>query len=325
MTFTRPQLLVVLPALALGLAGCGDSGSGAQAADDGTISILASTNVYGDVAAAVAGDLAQTTSIITSSAQDPHEYEATARDRLAVEDADVVIENGGGYDTFVDTMLDDAGGDPVVLTASEISGLMPGEEDHADEDHGEEDHGEEDHEGHDHVEGFNEHVWYDLHTAEKVAEDLSGQLGELDPDNAAAYESNAADFVAQIEGLERSAEDLRPTAEGRGVAITEPVPLYLLEEVGLDNETPEQFSEAVEEGTDVPPRVLQEMLDLIDGGDVAVLAYNAQTADETTEQVRAAAEDAGIPVVDFTETLPEGMSYVEWQQSNLDDLAAALG
>jgi zinc/manganese transport system substrate-binding protein len=222
-----------------------------------------------------------------------------------------------------------------VLSAVEISGLAPEEgedehaheEEHSDEEHSEEGHSheEEGHEGHDHIEGFNEHVWYDFHTVEKLAEEISHELGELDPDNASTYEENYQAFAEQVEELEASAGELRSTAEGQGAAITEPVPVYLLAEVGLENLTPEEFSEAVEEGADVPPRVLQETLDLMDSGDVAVLAYNAQAEDATTEQVRAAAEAAGVPVVDMTETLPEGQTYLEWQQSNLDALAAALG
>ena len=102
--------------------------------------------------------------------------------------------------------------------------------------------------------------------------------------------------------------------------------MYLLDAVGLVNHTPDAFSEAVEEGADVPPRVLKETLGLFGGPeDIAVLAYNAQTADATTEQIRAAAEAADVPVVEFTETLPQGKSYVAWQHDNLDRLATALG
>jgi len=314
-------MLAVLPIAALALAGCADDANNTDSGSgEAAISIVASTNVYGDIAHAVAGDLATVTSIITSSTQDPHEYEASAQDRLAVEEADLVIKNGGGYDPFIDTLLEGGSG-AVVLDAVEISGLAPeaGEDDHGDED----EHADE--EGHDHIEGFNEHVWYDFHTVEKVAEEISHELGELDPDNSSTYQSNYEAFAEQIEGLESVAADLKATADGKGVAITEPVPLYLLGAVGLVNHTPEEFSEAVEEGGDVPPRVLQETLDLFKDGEIAVLAYNSQTADATTEQVRSAAEAAGVPVVDFTETLPEGQSYVEWQQANLDNLAAALG
>lgn len=320
----RPnRALPTLAALAIGLsalAGCSDD---PDAGSDGELNIVASTNVYGDIAAAVAGDLATVTSVITSAAQDPHEYEASAQDRLAIEDADIVIENGGGYDSFVDTLLESTENDPVVISAVDTSGLAPEDDEHVDEeDHAEEDHAEED--GHHHIEGFNEHVWYDLHAVEKIAAEISHELGEVDPDNASTYEENYEAFAGDIAALEAEVEDLRTTAEGSHAAITEPVPVYLLDEVGLENLTPEEFSEAVEEGADVPPRVLQETLDLFGEEEIAVLAYNSQTADETTEQVKAAAEDAGVPVLEFTETLPEGMSYVEWQQANVDNLAQVL-
>ncbi|OYX54790.1 MAG: ABC transporter substrate-binding protein, partial [Micrococcales bacterium 32-70-13] len=105
---------------------------------------------------------------------------------------------------------------------------------------------------------------------------------------------------------------------------TEPVPAYLLAELGFDDETPEEFSEAIEEGADVPPLALQEVLDLIASGEVRLLAYNEQTASPETERVRAAAEAAGIPVVSFVETLPDGEDYVSWMRANIEAVAAAL-
>ena len=92
------------------LAGCAAT---PPAEDDGTIRIVASTNVYGDLAMTIGGDLVSVTSIITSAAQDPHSYEASAQDQLALSRADLVIENGGGYDPFIDTLLDAAGSSAV--------------------------------------------------------------------------------------------------------------------------------------------------------------------------------------------------------------------
>jgi len=323
----RPPLTLTLGAAAvLVLAGCGSTGSAADGPDasDG-VTIVASTNVYGDVAQAIAGDDVEVTSIIDSASQDPHEYEATAQDLVAVNDADVVLENGGGYDPFVDTMLERIDSDPAVITAVDVSGLLPegaGEEHSHEHEEGEDhDHAEE---GHEHVEGFNEHVWYSYAAMDAVAKDLADQLAGIDPDNATTYQDNYAAFADQIGGLDDAVSQVATDADGRGVAITEPVPLYLLDALGLENQTPEEFSEAVEEGADVPPRVLQETLDTLADDDVALLAYNEQTADDTTERVRAAAETDGVPVVDFTETLPDGMSYVEWQQANIDGVAAAL-
>ena len=321
MTSTSKRLAAPALLLTLALAGC--SGQQPQSNDgDGDISVIASTNVYGDIAASVAGDSAKVTSFITNPAQDPHEYEASAQDRLALDKADVVVKNGGGFDPFMDALLESGDAQPAILDAVEISGLAPHADEHTEGHEGEQD---ADEDGHAHIEGFNEHVWYDFDTMARVAKALGAELSELDPDHAREYGANVTAFTKSIGALKLAAQKVTASANGRGVAITEPVPVYLLEAVGLVNHTPDAFSEAVEEGADVPPRVLKETLDLFGGSeDIAVLAYNAQTADGTTEQIRAAAEAADVPVVDFTETLPTGKSYVAWQQNNLDRLAEAL-
>lgn len=294
--------LALIAAAALTLAGCAAE---TPASDDSTLTVVASTNVYGSIAQTVGGDLVTVTSLITSSGQDPHSYEASAQDRLAISRADVVIENGGGYDPFIDQLLGDS--TARVITAVDEEGA-----DHAEDD------------GHGHIEGLNEHVWYDLHAMEDFAEDLAGVLGELDAANAATYTANADAFAAEVDALAERAHGLEAGHDGQGVAVTEPVPLYLLEEVGLVNLTPEAFTEAIEEGADVPPTALQETLDVIGGGDVVLLAYNSQTASAETERVREAAEAAGIPVVDFTETLPDGEDYLSWMTANLDAIESAL-
>ncbi|WP_395638239.1 metal ABC transporter solute-binding protein, Zn/Mn family [Pseudolysinimonas sp.] len=324
-----PALTAATVLAAAGLAGCAAS----PASDDSALTVVASTNVYGDIAARIAGSGIEVRSIITSAAQDPHSYEASAQDQLAVSDADLVIQNGGGYDAFMETLLDASGNDSVlVLDAVEISGLAPegddehAEEEHADEDeHADEEHAEEDgHDGHDHIEGFNEHVWYSFEAMDALAEEIAEHLGELDAANAATYTANYESFATDLAALEERAHELHEGFEGTGVAITEPVPLYLLAELGFDNLTPDEFSEAIEEGTDVPPLVLDETLELFRSGAVGLLAYNEQTAGAETEEVRAAAEAAGIPVVSFTETLPDGADYLSWMTDNIDAVANAL-
>lgn len=328
--------LVLASATGLALAGCA---APAEPASAEGLSIVASTNVYGDIAASIAGDLATVTSIIDSPAIDPHSYEASAQDQLAIAGADLVIENGGGYDPFVDTLVEGSETGAVVITAATIAGIEDdhghNDEAHADEAGAEGDaHAEEEGEahadekpaddGHGHVEGVNEHVWYDIHVMEEVAAEIAAALAELDADNAADYEANLAGWMEELETLEGELEAAAAQLGGGGVAATEPVPAYLLAELGFDDETPEEFTEAIEEGSDVPPLALQQTLDLIAGGDVALLAYNEQTASPETERVRAAAEEAGIPVVSFVETLPEGEDYVSWMRANIEAVVEAL-
>ena len=358
-TTAESSLMRLLPtfalasAAALALAGC--SGAGAPSDDSGLVRVVASTNVYGDIAASVGGDLVDVTSIISNQSQDPHSYEATARDQLALSKAQLVIENGGGYDPFIGALLDGSDNpDVVIVSATEVSGqdddddvatddLAIGDtqtddaatddaatddmatDDMATDDMATDDMATDDTGGHDHIEGVNEHVWYSLDTMGHVAEEIARELADIDPENAAAYESNYEAFAAQLDTLEARADAIAVTAAGRGAAITEPVPLYLLLEVGLDNRTPEAFSSAIEEGSDVAPAVLRETLDLFESDTVALLAYNQQTAGAETEQVREAAEAAGVPVVSFAETMPEDDDYIGWMSMNLDAIETALG
>lgn len=114
--------------------------------------------------------------------------------------------------------------------------------------------------------------------------------------------------------------------DGQQVAVTEPVPLYLLDAAGLRNATPGEFSEAAEEGTDPPAAVLTETVALFTSKAVKVLVANGQAESASTRQVEQAATTAGIPVVRVTETLPPGVAdYVSWQTQQIDALATALG
>jgi zinc/manganese transport system substrate-binding protein len=291
---------MVLPriaALALCLAACGP----AAAADD-RVQVVASTNVYADLVKRIGGDRVSVTSFITDPSQDPHSYQANARNQLAIRDAKLVVENGGGYDDFMDTMLAAAPmTDRQVLNAVELSGHTKPDGDE-----------------------LNEHVWYDFPTVESLTDHVADTLAVLDPTHADAFHRNAAGLRVELRLLEQREAGLRARDAGQSVAITEPVPLYLLAACGLSSATPGEFSEAIENGTDVPVAVLEQTLDLFRDHKVRALVYNEQTSGPQTEQVRSEAQRDGVPVVGVTETLPHEMSFVQWMSHNLDALEAAL-
>ncbi len=283
------------------VAGCssGDSGNAQNAGGDERVSVVASTNVYGDIARQIGGDDVSVTSIISDPAQDPHSFEADTRTKLAISRADVVIKNGGGYDDFVTSMA--KGSKATVLDAVTVSGKKApagGE--------------------------LNEHVWYDFPSMRALAGRLAEALGKADPAGRAAFTANAAKFDSSLAQLETTEARIAAAHRGEGVAITEPVPLYLLQACGLVNRTPAEFSEAVEEGEDVPVGVLNETLNLFKNKRVALLAYNEQTSGAETERVEKAARDNGVAVVPVTETLPAGKTYLTWMQANLAAVQAAL-
>jgi len=293
-------------ALLLSLSACGSSSAGSPASSAGggaALTVVASTNVYGDVVKQIAGDKVRVTSIISDPDADPHPYEANSRTQLELAKADVVIENGGGYDDFVATMLKAAGNsDATVLNVVGISGRTApagGE--------------------------LNEHVWYDFPTVEKLVTRLVTVLSAADPAGAPAFTSGATAFTRKLRKLEATEAAIDKAHAGAGAAITEPVPLYLLEACGLVDKTPGEFSEAIEEGTDVPAGVLARTLALFSQKKVALLAYNEQTSGPETEKVLAAAEAGGVAVVPVTETLPAGQDYVSWMTGNLTAIQTALG
>ncbi|MFJ3617494.1 metal ABC transporter solute-binding protein, Zn/Mn family [Streptomyces iakyrus] len=304
MSLSTSRRLALLTGASLALlAGCGSSSDSADAkSGPARVAVVASTNVWGDIARRVGGDRVDVTSVISDPDQDPHSYEADPQNQLALSKAKVVVENGGGYDDFVDRMLKSGHNDSAeVVNAVEVSGETAPKG------------GE-----------LNEHVWYDFPTVAKVADRISAALAKADPGDAGAFEKNAAAFKAKLAPLEAAEARIKKAHAGEGVAITEPVPLYMTEASGLVNRTPAQFSEAIEEGDDVSPRVLQESLALFSGKKVKVLVYNEQTSGPQTEKAEAAAKAAGIPVVPVTETLPKGKDYLGWMTGNVDALASAL-
>lgn len=291
------------------LAGCGGSSGSGSADDDAAhspaaatvIPVVASTNVYGDMAERIGGGKVQVTSVISDPDQDPHSYEASTQNRLALSKAKVVIENGGGYDDFIDRMLKSGDSSAEVINAVKVSGKTApagGE--------------------------LNEHVWYDFPTVAKLAERIAAALAKADPADAATFTKNAEGFEEKLKPLEQKEARIKADHGGERVAITEPVPLYLLQAAGLENATPEEFSEAIEEGGDVSARTLQETLALFSGKKVKALVYNEQTSGPQTEKAEQAAKAAGIPVVPVTETLPHGKDYLGWMTANVDALASAL-
>lgn len=268
---------------------------GSDSEDNDGLSIVASTNVWGSIATAVAGPDVPVTSIITDPAADPHSFETSAADTAKISDADLVVFNGGHYDEFIEKAI--AGKDKRTVEAFEE---RPDKSDD------------------------NEHVWYDITTVAAVADRIATELGELDADNAAAYTERAVTFKNQLIGISTITGTIATQHPNAPVAQSEPLAHYLLLAAGAEDKTPHEFQEAIEQETDPSPAAVAATRDLITGKQVKAFVYNTQTTDKITQDLRTAAQNAGIAIVEVTETLPEGVDYVQWQTANAKALAAAL-
>ena len=283
------KLVSLALAAVLAFAGCAP----AEQPIDGKIKIVASTNVWGDVAKSVGGDLVEVTSIIDDANKDPHSYEATARDQLAVEKSNLVIANGGGYDDFIEKMVESAGNKRIFRVASAVTAVAWQE---------------------------NEHLWYSISAVGEVSYALAQALAELDPDNAATFTKNADTYVEGLTGIAAVYGEVRNRTQGLTYFGTEPLADWLLADLGFVNKTPAEFSEAVENETDVAPAVMKKSLDLISNGSIKYLVINAQTENSQVKQIVDAASKAGVRAVKLSEVLPKGIGYVEWMGQNLISL-----
>jgi zinc/manganese transport system substrate-binding protein len=250
--------------------------------------------VWGDVALWIGGGSVQVTSIIESFNQDPHSYEASARDQLAVNEADLVLANGGGYDSFMNTLA----------AAANVEEVLYAYVDQA---------------------AGNEHVWYNFHVVADFATRITERLSIIDPENASEYETNLSLFLDQIDLLENQATVLSSSIQGQTFISSEPVAEYLLAELKLENLTPASFSQAIEEEMDASPKDLLEIENLIENGEVNLLVVNPQTLSSQIAKIGNLAQDNGINTVALSELLPEGQRYFEWMESNILAIEQALG
>lgn len=341
MSWRRPLTVLLSAALAVSLGACssaesGASGAGDESTGDAAVHVVTTTNVYASIVQEIGGDAVSAQPVITSGAQDPHSYEATARDRLAVQKADLVVLNGGGYDDFMTTLAEASGkNQESVVNAAEVSGLdgadeSTAEHEHSTDEHNTDEHGTDEHctdsqsaEGHEHEHGdFNEHVWYSLDAMRALGNTIAEKLGALAPEHADDFAANANDFVGRIDKLQDRVSAMRPAFNGKTVAETEPVSAYLLEDAGLQNQSPSEFIAAMENQQDVSPALMKSMKDLLDVKVVLALVINSQVSTPQIEQLAAQARSLETPVLSFGETIDGDLSYVEWMGANIEQLAA---
>jgi zinc/manganese transport system substrate-binding protein len=298
----RPALATAaLAATALGLAAGAGSGAGAatETGAPAVVHVVAAENFWGNITSQLGGRDVKVTSLITNPNADPHLFETDAADAATLAQAQVVVENGAGYDTWMSSLLSADGGSPRVVNAANVL----------------------------HITGSdpNPHLWYDIPRVPTVAAAIATALEKAAPQDAAMFKANLSTFDASLTPIDATLATLKAKFHNVPVAYTERVPGYALAVAGLDVVTPSGFARAVEDGSDPSPADTLAMQRLLDDRDINVLLYNVQTVTPVTTQIRALARQHDIPVVGVSETMPAGVAtYQQWQQSQLTALLHAL-
>ena len=311
----RPRVAATLGTIvvsALGLAACSSntsstggsataSGPSPATAKTAPISVVASTNVWGDIAKQVGGEHVDVTSILSDPNTDPHEFEASAKTAAALSKAQFVVENGLGYDDFMTKLLAASpNSSRLVLNAADAMKFS----------------------GKD----ANPHIWYDIAAVPEVANAVADQLGKLDPADSATFTANAKAFDDSLTPISTAIADIKAKHAGAPVGYTERVPGYLMETAGLTLATPASFAQSIEDGTDPSVADNAAMDAAISGKTIKVLLYNGQVTSPATDAVKKLAQANNIPIVGVTETLPPtDKDFQSWQLRQIADLSTALG
>lgn len=304
-------LLLVGPLLLAGCAGGADEASAppsdAPPCPTSPVEVVVSVDQWGDIVSELGGACANVTTLLASSSVDPHDYEPSPADAAKFEGAQLVVVNGGHYDEWASKLAAGSAPDAAVIDAVAVGD--PG-------------HGKE---GHDHDEG-NPHVWYRPATVTAVADAVTAELTKLSPAASDYFTERRSAFGADLTPYEDSIAKIKAAASGRTYAATEWVFDDMAAALGLQNKTPAGYQAAAQNESDPSPGDLDALLGLLRDKGVDVLIFNSQTQGSVPDQIRSAAESAGVPVVEVTETVAPGAdSFEAWQVDQLTSLAKALG
>lgn len=263
------------------------------------LQVVAAENFWGSLVSQLGGSHVQVLSIVSDPNADPHEYESNTSDARAVSSADYVIENGAGYDSWMDKLLS-AGGNPTqkVLNVASLLGKQDGD---------------------------NPHMWYSPSYVNTVITQIEQDLISLDPGDTSYFQAQYKALQSNLAEYQNRIAAIKQQYGGTQVASTESIFAYLADAAGLNLVSPPAFIDAVAEGNDPPAASVVEFESQLKSSKIRVLVYNEQTVTPLTQNMKALAANENIPVIGVTETIqPPDASFEEWMNAEILNLQNAL-
>ena len=292
---------MVLTVAAAVLTACSSgSGTAPAANSSATITAVGAENEYANVIGQVGGKYVHVSAIESNPNTDPHTFEASASVANLIASAGLVVQNGLGYDTYMNKIEAAApSSGRKVIDVQHLLGLPDSTP--------------------------NPHLWYKPSTMPAVAEAVAADLSALQPAHRAYFAAKAAAFKASLQPWYHAIAQFKARYPGTPVATTEPVGDYLLQAAGTRNLTPFAFQADIMNGVDPAPQYVSLQDGLFSGHKVKVFLYNQQVTDSLTASFLATAHRDGIPVVGVYETMPEpGYDYQSWMLAETAALQRAV-
>jgi zinc/manganese transport system substrate-binding protein len=294
----RPMFVAVIAigGLAVTVAGCGSSNA---TAGKGRIVAVGAENEYANVISQIGGKYVSVAAIMSNPNTDPHTFEASPSVAQKVSAAKLVVQNGVGYDTFMNK-IESASSDSSrkVIDVQTLLGLPDSTP--------------------------NPHLWYKPTTMRKVATTLVKDLSALAPAHRAYFAANARRFEASLNPWRNAIAAFKRQHPGTPVATTEPVGDYMLQAAGTHNMTPFNLQADIMNGVDPAPQDIGLQNSLFKDHKVKVFLYNQQVTDTLTQSFLQQAAKYHVPVVGVYETMPRGYSYQSWMLAEVNALKRAV-
>ena len=283
---------------AIAVAGCG--AAGATPEGSGQIVAIGAENQYANVISQIGGRYVHAVAIMSNPNTDPHTFEASPSVASTVSSAQLVVQNGLGYDNFMGKIESASPNSKRrVIDVQRLLGLPDSTR--------------------------NPHLWYSPTTMPAVAKAAAANLAEIQPSHAAYFRANEAAFDRSLTAWFNAIKQFHSRYPNTPVAATEPVGDYMLQAAGAANLTPYSLQAAVQNGVDPAPQSVTLQNRLLSGRKVKVLLYNQQVTDSLTQTFLKAARAHGIPVVGLYETMPTGgYNFQSWMLAEVNALQNAV-
>ena len=262
------------------------------------VQVLAVENFYASLVNQIGGQCVNTTTILSDPDADPHEFQPAASDVRAYQGAQLVVEDGLGYDDFSDKIIATLSTQPALVKAGDVVGLQV---------------------------GANPHVWYSAGYVDQIRAAIVAKLKQLNPQAAAYYDAQSAALDQQFATYHNLLNQITSEFAHTPVGATESIFVDMAYTTGLDLITPPEFMQAMSEGNDPSARDIATFQNQITHHQIKVLVYNTQTVTSLTEQLKALAQQNNIPIVGVSETMPFGaQTFQGWHANQLELLLQAL-
>ena len=300
----RCRVFTLLSAVTLLLAAC-RAGS-PPAATGGKLKVVATFSVIGDFAHCVGGEQIDLTTLVGPGA-DTHAFMPSPADGAALAQASVALENGLGFETWLDDLYHASGSQAARVVVTEgVEPLSakpaPGE--------------------------FDPHVWHSVAHAITMVHSIRDALVKADPANAQTYRAKAGAYIAELQALDAWVLEQVKTlpSDHRKLVTTHDTFGYFAQRYGF--EVIGAVLPTSTEGASPSAQAIAALVETVRAAGIPAVFADNVTSNALLEQV---AQEAGVAVIAvlFTDGLgpdgSEGDTYVRMVRHNVNAIVTALG